>query len=237
MHLKGGIGSPAGEPRISVITPVFNGERYLGDAIESVLAQTLPPAEVIVVDDGSTDESGTVAGRYASAVSYCRQPNSGTAAARNLGIERAQGDHIAHLDADDMWTADKLALQVEAFRATPDLDAVFGHITEFASPDVETEGIRVRTEPAPSYSPCTILIERKALRRVGPYRTKWQIGQDMDWHMRAHGEWPQHDHPARRRTVAPDPRQQGHRQTTPDQPARPDREGGPRSSPRQPLAR
>ena len=107
------------------------------------------------------------------------------AAARNLGIERAQGDHIAHLDADDMWTADKLALQVEAFRATPDLDAVFGHITEFASPDVETEGIRVRTEPAPSYSPCTILIEREALRRVGPYRTKWQIGQDMDWHMRA----------------------------------------------------
>ena len=79
MHLKGGIGSPAGEPRISVITPVFNGERYLGDAIESVLAQTLPPAEVIVVDDGSTDESGTVAGRYASAVSYCRQPNSGGA--------------------------------------------------------------------------------------------------------------------------------------------------------------
>ena len=122
----------------------------------------------------------------------------------------------------------------------PDLDAVFGHITEFASPDVETEGIRVRTEPAPSYSPCTILIEREALRRVGPYRTKWQIGQDMDWHMRAQES-------GLNMTILPDVvllrrihdsnKQQGHRQTTPDQPARPDREGGPRSSPRQPLAR
>ena len=89
------------KPLVSVIIPVYNAERYLAEAIESVLAQTYRPIEVIIVDDGSTDSSADIAKRYNSLVRYFFQPNSGLAAARNKGISQAKGSFFAFLDVTD----------------------------------------------------------------------------------------------------------------------------------------
>ncbi|NCC37254.1 MAG: glycosyltransferase family 2 protein, partial [Chloroflexia bacterium] len=94
-------------PTISVIIPVYNGERFLAEAIQSVLDQTLPPDEIIVVDDGSTDGSAAVVDRLASTSSlpmrYVYQQNQGPAAVRNHGVQVALGAYIAFLNADDIW--------------------------------------------------------------------------------------------------------------------------------------
>jgi len=106
----------SGKPlRISVVIPVFNGERFLGEAIRSALSQTLPPHEVLVIDDGSTDGSAGLAESFGPPVRVIRQENRGEAAARNHGIEAAEGDWIAFLDSDDVWKPEKLALQAQLF--------------------------------------------------------------------------------------------------------------------------
>src|SRR5215203_2881736 len=111
---------------VSAIIPVYNSERYLAEAIESVLVQTYPSHEIIVVDDGSIDGSAQVAKRFGSAVRYVFQRQAGVGAARNHGVELAEGRFFAFLDADDLWTKDKLQLQLAAFAADPELEAVFG---------------------------------------------------------------------------------------------------------------
>src|SRR5262245_16865951 len=124
---------------ISVIIPVYNGERYLAEALVSVLAQTHPPTEIIVVDDGSTDTTAQIAQRYAPRIHYHFRPRgavSGAAAARNHGAYLAQGDYLAFLDADDVWLPDKLRLQMAAFAHDPALDQVFGHVQQFISPEL-----------------------------------------------------------------------------------------------------
>ena len=104
---------------VSVVIPVYNGERFLAQAIESVLGQTWREVEVIVVDDGSSDHSGEIARRFAP-VRCLRQDNAGQAAARNRGAAAATGRFLAFLDADDLWLADKLERQLTAFRSAPD---------------------------------------------------------------------------------------------------------------------
>src|SRR5215813_10638726 len=103
-------------PLVSVIIPVYNYDRYLAEAIESVLSQTYQHLEVIVVDDGSTDRSGAVARSFAGrGVRYCYQAHAGIGPARNKGVELAQGDLIAFLDADDRWPSEKIERQLHAF--------------------------------------------------------------------------------------------------------------------------
>lgn len=176
------------EPLVSVIIPVYNCERYLAEAIESVLAQTYHPIEIIVVDDGSTDGSANVAKRFAPSLRYCFQPNSGTGAARNRGIDLAQGSFFGFLDADDVWMKDKLTLQMAAFDANPDIDIVFGHVKQFHSPELG-ESIRKRihcsSEIMPAHLSSAMLIKRDAFFRVGLFETNWQVGQDMNWYLRA----------------------------------------------------
>src|SRR5262245_16589489 len=109
---------------VSVIIPAYNHSRYIGKAIESVLRQTLPAREVIIVDDGSTDATDEVLARYQNRIRVKRQRNSGVAAARNCGAEIATGDLLAFLDADDMWLPRKLELQVERFAKGIDLGIV-----------------------------------------------------------------------------------------------------------------
>jgi GT2 family glycosyltransferase len=104
-------------PTIAVVIPVHNGERYLGAALASVAAQSLPPREVIVVDDGSTDGSADVAARAGARV--LRQSNAGPGAARNAGVAVSESEWIAFLDADDVFLPDRLARQVAALRAQP----------------------------------------------------------------------------------------------------------------------
>lgn len=109
---------------ISVIIPTYNYARFLGEAIDSALAQTLPPLEVIVVDDGSTDATDEVLAAYGDRIRVIRQKNQGVAMARNAGIAAARGDYLAFLDSDDAWYPRKLELQMPRFEADPELGLV-----------------------------------------------------------------------------------------------------------------
>jgi glycosyltransferase involved in cell wall biosynthesis len=116
-----GDGGPRREkPRVTVVTAAYNAAPYIAETIESVLAQTFADFEYIVVDDGSSDGTGEIVARYAPRVTALRQENAGEGAARNRGFERACGEYIAIVDADDTWQPDKLARQVEAMDANPD---------------------------------------------------------------------------------------------------------------------
>lgn len=110
---------------VSVVIPCYNRAGIVGQAIGSVLNQTLPPKEVIVVDDGSTDESADVAASFGDSVKVIRTQNRGPSAARNTGIAEARGEWVAFLDSDDFWVPDKLALQYEASKAFPTSDLIF----------------------------------------------------------------------------------------------------------------
>ena len=103
------------EPLVSVIIPCYNQGKYLAEAIESALNQTYPHVEVIVVNDGSTDNTAEVAARYAGRITYVEQENGGPSAARNAAIGVATGSLIAHLDSDDRWSPQKLERQVPMF--------------------------------------------------------------------------------------------------------------------------
>lgn len=107
---------------VSVVLPAYNCGKYISEALESALRQTYAPAEIIVVDDGSTDDTGGIiekyAARYPGRIRYLRQPNRGPSAARNAGIRTAKGEYIAFLDADDVWLGNKLECQIKEFTAS-----------------------------------------------------------------------------------------------------------------------
>src|SRR5262249_36511811 len=121
---------------VSVIMPCYNGERYLAESIDSALGQTHPHVELIVVDDGSTDGSRAVAERYGERIQWTQRDHSGIAGARNHGIEQARGEYLAFLDADDLWSPDKLERQVSALEADRSLGIVIGDMEQFVSPEL-----------------------------------------------------------------------------------------------------
>jgi glycosyltransferase involved in cell wall biosynthesis len=175
-------------PLVSVVIPVYNGERYLAEAIESVLGQPYRPLELLVVDDGSADGSAEVAGRYDTPVRLIRALHEGAAAARNRGAEAAEGSYLAFLDADDLWTAGKLPLQVARLESDAALDAAFGTVEHFYSPELDQAARNTIECPGgamPAYHPGAMLIRTEAFRRVGPFQTCWQVGEFMDWYLRA----------------------------------------------------
>jgi glycosyltransferase involved in cell wall biosynthesis len=112
------------QPRVGVVIPAYNAERYVGEAIESVLAQTYGSVDCVVVDDGSTDGTAEVARTYAPEVRLVAQKNAGVAAARNRGAAAAEGPLLAFLDADDVWLPAKLERQVRALQASPEAGVV-----------------------------------------------------------------------------------------------------------------
>jgi glycosyltransferase involved in cell wall biosynthesis len=175
-------------PLITVIIGAYNAERYLGEAIESVLAQTHPSFELIVVDDGSTDRTGEIAESYGDSVRCIRQANGGMAAARNRAIPEARGSYLAFLDADDRFPPDKLANQLAVFEAQPQLDVVYGHVTEFLSPDLDEAALALLREPehdVPWPTPNLMLVKRDSFLRVGLFSTDLKVGIGVDWHARA----------------------------------------------------
>ena len=175
-------------PLVSVVIPVYNGARFLADAIESVLEQNYQALEVIVVDDGSTDDSADIARRYAPDVVCHRQTNQGTGAARNVGVNLSRGEFVGGLDADDLWAEGRLVRQLQGFADHPTADIVTGHVAQFVSPEMDERtaaAIRNPLEPVPGYSVGAMLIRRDAARRIGPFPTHWHVGQDMAWLMRA----------------------------------------------------
>ena len=174
--------------RVSVIIPVYNCEGYLQAAIESVIAQTYKPWEIIVVDDGSIDKSAEVAKIFAPLIKYSFIENSGSSAAVNHGINLSQGDAIGFLDADDVWEQNKLALQIAAFGENPELEAIFGHLQQFKSPELSEASkskLKIPVEVTPGYHRDTLLIKRLSLQRVGLFDTQIQMGEFIDWYLRA----------------------------------------------------
>jgi len=174
------------KPTISVVIPSYNNADYLGDALDSVGRQVLPANEIIVIDDGSTDETAVVASAFD--VIYLRQENAGAAAARNRGVAAAQGEFIVFLDADDLWLPEKLTLQTNAFVEEPQLDMVFGHVVYFISPELslaQREEIYCPPDPVPGYLPSAMMVRRCSWDRVGELETQWQVGEFIHWYFLA----------------------------------------------------
>ena len=174
---------------ISCIVRVFNGELYLAEALDSILAQTHRPLEILIADDGSTDGTANVARCYGERVRYLWQSNAGPASACNLGLRVARGDFIAFLDADDVWHAEKLARQLERFHSRPDLDLSVTHVQNFWIPELGNEAAKFRhhriAQPLPGYSTVTLLARRHLFQTVGQFNAALQHGGDSDWFLRA----------------------------------------------------
>jgi glycosyltransferase involved in cell wall biosynthesis len=177
-------------PTVSVIVPVYNGNRYLAAALDSVLGQSRPPTEVLVIDDGSSDPPDVALAAYGSRVGLRRKKHGGPASARNHGIQHAASEFLAFIDQDDLWTADKLARQLGRFAAEPGLDLCFGHVELFWEPALAAEE-RAHREHArgrhvPGYTTPALLARRTAFERVGLLDVNLRFGDATDWIMRAH---------------------------------------------------
>jgi glycosyltransferase involved in cell wall biosynthesis len=169
---------------VAAIVPLFNGRRFIREAIGSILAQDPRPREIVVVDDGSTDGGGDLLAGYRD-IRVVRQPNAGEAAARNRGIRESTAPLIAFLDQDDLWLPRKLALQVAALDADSALDMVFGQhrlIVEDGADWFRQDMLgRVLTAELPG----CMVARRATFERIGPYREDMRLGSDVDWILRA----------------------------------------------------
>ncbi|HEY1452346.1 MAG TPA: glycosyltransferase family A protein [Roseiarcus sp.] len=177
--------------RVSVLLACWNAAPYVGEAVQSVLDQRPAPFEVIAVDDGSTDRSAAILESFGTRLVLIRQANSGVGAALNRAAAEATGDVLAFIDADDLWTPGKLARQTQALAADPDLDAVFGLMETFASPDLpqeERSQLRVPDGPEPAFTKNGILIRRAAFNRLGGFDPERRNADFFAWYARAVGE-------------------------------------------------
>jgi glycosyltransferase involved in cell wall biosynthesis len=174
-------------PTISVLIPVRDGAAYLADAIESALDQSYRPLELIVVDDGSLDDTRSVASRFGSDLVYVRQDRRGQGSARNRALRCSTGELIAFLDADDLFEPGRLERQVAAFVDDPSLDAAFGRVAEFVEPSRSGPAppLRRARPETPSYLVTAALIRRAALERIGPFATDLHVNVTVEWIARA----------------------------------------------------
>ncbi|MFC1888277.1 glycosyltransferase family 2 protein [Thermodesulfobacteriota bacterium] len=166
---------------VSVVVPVFNGERYLAETLESVLGQSFQEFEVIVVDDGSTDRSARVLSEYKNRIKIIYQKNGGVCRARNSGVVKAKGELIAFIDQDDIWYKHKLERQVDVFLSNPETAFAYSNIDIIDSSGriIEERGleswnldwirpfIKGHLHPFPS----TVMIKRELLLSQGGFST------------------------------------------------------------------
>lgn len=175
----------SGLPTVSVIIPCYNAQAFVGQAIESALGQTSPPTEVIVVDDGSTDDSHLIANRFGSPVRALRQRNGGPSLARNAGIEASTGQFIAFLDADDYWMPSKLETQLPYFQ-DPEVGLVHSY-HRWVYPNGQCQDIREHTRGDAFHAlleRCTVGI----LTAVAPRRVFDDVGL-FDPDLRGSEDW------------------------------------------------
>lgn len=181
-------------PVVSVIIPTYNYARFVGQAIRSVLDQTFTDYEIIVVDDGSTDETPEVLAGFGSSIRVIRQKNKGGSAARNTGIAAARGKYIAFLDADDQWEPCKLEIQVEALERDPEVGIIFSDIQHIVNGcPVHKRYLHERGYRYPAsghifvnllhegfiFTP-TVIVSRAVLEDVGGFDTTLRNCEDVD---------------------------------------------------------
>lgn len=183
---------------VTTVIPTFNRANDLGIALDSALAQTYPAHlhEIIVVDDGSTDNTAEVVARYGDRVRFLPKANGGVSAARNHGIDHACGEAIAFLDSDDSWEPEKLALQVEVLLRDPDVGLV---LTSMAVVDGDRRPIgsfsRRSTLPTdgrvlndvlknPSMTPSSAMVRTAVAREVGGFDPALRTAEDLDFHLK-----------------------------------------------------
>jgi glycosyltransferase involved in cell wall biosynthesis len=164
-------------PLTSIVVPVYNGEHFLAEALDSLFAQDYDPIEVIVVDDGSEDDSAAVA-RSFPLVTLVEQKNKGPGAARNTGIARATGEFIAIHDADDVVPPAKLAVQVAHLLKHPEIGCVLGRQHWLnAPPGVERDRLYGDLDGVPLSS---AVFPSRVLRRLGGYDSRYRSHENMD---------------------------------------------------------
>lgn len=174
---------------ISCVIPVFNGELFLEEALESVIAQTYQPTEIIVVDDGSTDSTASMLDRYERHITIISQTHSGAPSARNRGVEAAIGELIAFQDADDIWLTDKLSQQAQRLAENPEASICTCLSENFWQEDLLEEAERlkdtVHARPGLAAWP-GMLVRRGLFQRVGKLDTGNQFDDVREWLYRAH---------------------------------------------------
>jgi glycosyltransferase involved in cell wall biosynthesis len=171
-------------PLVSVIIPAYNAERYLAEALDSVAAQGYRPLEVIVVDDGSTDGTAGLAARFPN-VRYMYQANRGPAAARNAGLALAQGEMVAFLDADDVWSDDKLQVQLGLLADDPRAGFILGQTQLVRQVEDAALPASPLGEPGLIISLASALFRRYVFERVGLLDETLRFSEDTDWFLRA----------------------------------------------------
>jgi hypothetical protein len=185
-HVNGKPAAPHDLPLVSVIIPVHNGERFVADAVGSILAQRYPSLEIIIIDDGSTDGTEAAVRRLPCEVHYFKQMKQGPAAARNRGIRDASGDYVAFLDVDDLWPEHMLETLMAELLSRPGLDVVRGY-SQVMEVDPATGTYEYRGNPKESfpYSIACGLYRKRVFDRVGLFDKTLMFGEDTDWYNRA----------------------------------------------------
>ena len=171
---------------VSVVTPAFEEEAFIAEALQSVLAQTYRPVELIVVDDGSRDRTAEIAAAHEARV-LRRTQRGGPAAARNAGLALARGDYWTIFDADDVMAPEGLSRQVAHLEQHPELGIVFGLTEAFVSPG-EGRPSHFRSAWANGPFPWhtgTMMARREVLELVGPFDETLRLGEDIEWLARA----------------------------------------------------
>lgn len=173
---------------ISVIIPVNNGEKYLAEAINSILQQSLRVSEIIIVDDGSTDTSAKIAKSFGKHINYLYQENSGVASARNNGIISAKGNLISFIDADDIWPKHKMFLQINRLSESGKNELVLGLIKRFLSDEVPAPPNYIKSrdeQPTLTLHLGAGLFKKSVFDNVGLFDENMRMGEDIDWFLRA----------------------------------------------------
>ncbi len=171
---------------VSIILPVYNGASFLAEALASAIAQTYPHFEIVVMDDGSTDDSASIAQTFPR-VRYFFQTNQGIAAARNHAIAHARGELIAFLDQDDLWATNKLELQVAYLLAHPEISLALAHERLFFTHGYTFEfwlNHKLMQQDHLGLVPGTWLVWKQVFDQVGALNSRFHIADDVDWLMR-----------------------------------------------------
>ena len=170
--------------KASVIIPVYNGSQYLATTLESVLAQTYPLHEIIVIDDGSTDSSPDILRSYGDRLRVTRQENQGVAVARNVGLRQASGDVITFIDQDDLWPSRRTEALIAALRSNPNALVAIGQVEvlyERSGPpnDLDMFGTTLR-----EFLVGSLCVRKEVFDLIGPFNTGLGYADDVDFFMR-----------------------------------------------------